>query len=270
MPVGCGHCRFRGIPMIAGRDFAPADRASCPIITNATFARTYFGGAQQAIEQEIILGLGRCHIIGVVGDVRDGPIAEPVRPTIYPLLVMRLTRQHNYLVTREQGALDDAARQIREAVHRVDPTAFVIIDPLANRQRIQTATTRLGMMVLGGLAGFTLLLACLGIAATVAQVSAERQRELAIRSALGASGRSLVMSMMRVVAVPTACGLALGALISSWMAPLVGRLLFQTSPFDAVTWCVGAGILFSAVAAASWIPARRVSGIDPAMVLRQE
>jgi ABC-type lipoprotein release transport system permease subunit len=189
---------------------------------------------------------------------------------LYPLFSNRLALRETYLVTREFGSLVDATRNIRNAVRRVDPTAYVTIQPLSDRFSAQTAASRMGMAGLGALAGFTILLACLGIAATVAQVSAERHRELAIRSALGATGRSLVVLMTRSIAGATAFGLLLGALVSWWLGPLVSRFLFQTSPFDPLLWTGCAILLAAVVALAAWLPARSIHSIDPANVLRQD
>jgi putative ABC transport system permease protein len=269
-PVSDGFFRVMGIPMLTGRDFTPADQTGCTTIVNALFARTFAGGVQQAAGTQVILGGAQCTIVAVVGDVRERGLAEDFTPMLYPRFSNRLALRETYLVTRESGSLVDATRNIREAIRRVDPTAVVTIQPLADRFSTQTAASRMGMTGLGALAGFTILLACLGIAATVAQVSAERRRELAIRSALGATARSLVVLMTRSIVSATAFGLFLGALLSWWLGPLVSRFLFQISAFNPLIWLGCAVSLSGVVALAAWLPARSIHSIDPADVLRQE
>jgi predicted permease len=268
--VSDGFFGVMGIPIVAGRDLMRFERDGCALLVNTAFARTYFGGIAGAVGQQVVLGGGRCHIVGVSGDVRDGPLAGPMVPAIYPVFSSRLSRRQIYLVTREDGSLEDGVRNVREAIRRAAPTAYVTVSPLSARIGSQTAPTRIGMTVLGALSGFTLLLASLGIAATIAQVSVERRRELAIRCALGASARSVVVLMMRVVAFPTACGVLIGGVLSWWSSPLLDRLLFGTSPFDPGLWCAGVGVLATVVSVAAWLPARRANTTDLLSLLRQE
>jgi putative ABC transport system permease protein len=270
-PVSDGFFGVMGIPMLAGRDFRRADRTGCTVIVNSTFARTFSSGVARTAGSEVTLGGARCTIIGVVGDVRDRGLADAFVPVIYPLFSNRMARRETYLVSRESGSMAYAMPHILDAIKRVDPTAYVTVRPLSDRLHTQTSTFRMAMVAFGTLAAFTVFLACLGVAATVAQLSTERHRELAIRRALGASARSLMLLMTRFVAVPLGIGLILGAIMSSWVAPLIGRFLFQTTPLHATVWGLSSiVVLTAATGVAAWLPARRVQWLDPAALLRRE
>jgi putative ABC transport system permease protein len=197
-------------------------------------------------------------------------LSEAIAPTIYPLISPRLAPRQIFLVTRENGSLKDRVQSVRQAIGRADPAARVTVEPLAARVTSQVALARIGGIVLSALSGFTLLLMCLGTAATVAQVGAERQREFAIRDVLGASPRSVLMLMMRVITFPTGAGISLGGLISWWSLPLVSPLLFETSPLDPRSWCAGITTLLITTWLAVWIPARRIRAVEPATLLREE
>ena len=152
---------------------------------------------------------------------------------------------------------------------RADPTSHVDVLPLGERLRAQTAVVRTQSAVIGLLAICALLLAGLGIYATITQIVEDRQREMAIRSALGATGRSLIALTARGVGVSAIVGVAGGGLLSWIVARVTRQFLFEMSPFDPVVWISAAVLLVGTAVAAAWWPARRAAAVDPAVVLRQ-
>jgi putative ABC transport system permease protein len=125
-------------------------------------------------------------------------------------------------------------------------------------------------VLLGLFAVAALSLAIVGIYGVMALAVTARTREIGIRMALGAteeSVRRLVVSDgVALVSVGVALGLA-GALACT---RVLGKLLFDLSPTDPATYCAIVALLGAAAVAASWVPARRASSIDPVVALRAD
>jgi ABC-type antimicrobial peptide transport system permease subunit len=139
---------------------------------------------------------------------------------------------------------------------------------LTDRIRVQTALALTLAVVIGILALSSVLLAAVGIYATIAQVLEDRKREIAIRSALGASGRSLVLLAARDIGVAAVAGVVGGGMLSWAVARVTRQYLFDMTPFDPVVWLGAAVLLVGTAMAATLWPARRASTLDPAVVLR--
>ena len=194
----------------------------------------------------------------------------PLAPVLYPLLSASLrTPGYFHIVSREARSSGAALRVIEEAVRRADPTLHVEASLLSDRLRAQTATARAQSGVLALLAVVTMGLAMLGIHATISQMVEDRRREMAIRSTLGASPRSLVTLLMRGVAVALGVGVVAGGLLSWIVARVTRQFLFDMSPFDPFVWAIAALLLTVAGAFAAWLPARRAELINPIAALKE-
>jgi ABC-type antimicrobial peptide transport system permease subunit len=115
-----------------------------------------------------------------------------------------------------------------------------------------------------------LVLAAVGLYSVIAYNVTQRQHELGVRVALGASGpdvvRLVVTDGLRVVGV----GVAAGLLVALWAGKFVEPLLFRVSPRDPSVFVLVATTLIGVAVAASWMPARRASRVDPNVVLRSD
>jgi len=124
------------------------------------------------------------------------------------------------------------------------------------------------VLLLAGFAGFSLLLASLGIYAVISHSVNQRVREIGIRMALGASAADLESRILLHTLGLAALGLALGMAVSRVLTRALESLLFGVTPGDPVTF-IGMGALLIVVAAlAGYFPARRASRIDPMVALR--
>jgi ABC-type antimicrobial peptide transport system permease subunit len=257
--------------ILAGRDFRRSDFTGPPVVVvNEHFATTYFGGIDQAVGQEFDYG-PRHRIIGVVANVRELGVTDPMVPVVYPLLVTSMrTPGMFHVVSRESRANvnANAVRLVEDAVRRADPTMHVEASALADRLREQTTTARSQATVLAVLALVTLGLAVLGIHATIAQMVEDRRREMAIRAALGASPKTLVVMTVRGVSVAVATGVIGGGLLSWIVARVTRQFLFDMSPFDPVVWVGAATLLLVTAGLAAWLPARRVGQANPVLALK--
>jgi ABC-type antimicrobial peptide transport system permease subunit len=124
--------------------------------------------------------------------------------------------------------------------------------------------------LLGVFAVMSLVIAAVGQYAVVAFNTRRRTRDFGVRIALGASARQILRSVLGQGAALTAIGLGLGALLSAVVATLLRGVLFGVTPTDPATY-LGVFVLLACVSlSASYLPARRVSRLDPVRALRQD
>jgi ABC-type antimicrobial peptide transport system permease subunit len=115
-----------------------------------------------------------------------------------------------------------------------------------------------------------LVLAAVGLYSVVAYNVTQRQHELGVRVALGASGPDVVRLVVTDGLKVVGAGVAAGLLIAFWAGRFVEPLLFRVSPKDPSVFALVATTLIGVAIAASWMPARRASRVDPNVVLRSE
>jgi predicted permease len=273
------------IPVKKGREFTDRDTRNAPLvaIVNETAARRFWPG-QDPIGQQIVVSIvpdqPAREIIGVVADTPDtrwdkSPSARVYVPHLQESLQSRTpygqSRINILYVLRLNQPVAGVLPGVRRAVAEVDSSLplsqIEMVDEYLARQ---VEAPRDSMLLVGAFGGVALLLAVLGIYALIAYGVVQRTREIAIRMALGAR-RSLVLGlMMRRSVTLMAVGLLLGLAGAAAVTRYLSSLLFDVTPLDAATF-VGASVLFVVIAAAaSYVPARRATKIDPLSVLRYD
>lgn len=280
--VGFGEGRFRGtqtkavsdgffrtlrVPIVAGRDFMMSEPEECPVVVNAALAAHYFGSPGVALQKTVYLGTHVCRIIGVSADLRDGPLAEPPEPAIYPLFSSGLARRDLYLLIRPTLESVTVKEDVTRAIGRVDPQAFVIVERLDARLDSQTALARATAVVTAVLSVIALLLACAGIASTIRQLCVWRLREIAIRLSLGATPISAIALLIRSMVLPTALGTcaALGILVGLGPQAIAphGKPQYPLGP-----WLVSMAAIWAVVMVTAYATAREIRSVQPARLLR--
>jgi predicted permease len=207
-------------------------------------------------------------VVGVVDDVRlDGP-RSAIRSAVY-LSYHDWVPEEFDVVVRSSHATEGVVARLREAVRALDRTRpLYATSALADDVSDAMAQDRTTMLLLGGFSAVALLLAAAGVYGILALHVGQRRPEIGIRLALGASaaavasavvGGALRLSLLGVVA-GTAAGLALTRYMSS--------LLYGVKASDPLTFVLTGLILIVVALAASWIPARRATRVDPAEVVR--
>ncbi len=224
----------------AGRDFTSADRAgSVPVaIVNQHLADRQWPG-QGAIGRRLRFGDDLLTVVGVVADVPQSTLVEPIEDELYLPLAQRppqsATRSPMTLVVR---TATDAPmfRALADAVWSLDRQAAVYDGmTLADVLDAETWRERLGARVGAIFAAVALLLAAVGISSVVRYAVTRRWREFGVRLALGATRGHVVSLAVREAAVPVVAGLAMGIVLVLLTARLLASLLVGVAPHDPVT-----------------------------------
>ena len=267
-----GYFAVMGVPLIAGRDFNDHDlHEGEPVaIVSAALARLVFQG-QSPLERRIKCGLDRdvwMRVVGVVGDMRNDNPATPAAPELYMAY-----RQHPYhandlhIVVRAQGDVSAVARQ---TIAKVDRGIPVKVSTLEQFHSDSVALPRFRTLLLMVFAGLAATLATAGVYGVMSYAAAQRQAEMGVRIALGASGGDVVSILVgsgaRLAAIGLGCGLAIALVAGRFMK----SMLYGIQPQDPLA--IGGAVLLLSGAAlfAALIPALRAARVDPALALRAE
>jgi ABC-type antimicrobial peptide transport system permease subunit len=239
------------------------------VAVNQQFARRYFGDIDRAIGRTIDVRPQLHEVIAVVGDVREQDLTAPLDPAVYRLLP-NATPGRIVLFSKEIGPVAPALLALTAAIRSADSRVYATPGLLSDRIRSQTAASRMQMTLIGFLSLFSTLLAGLGIYSLVAQLSADRIRELGIRAALGATGRSLVALLMRTILGCSLAGIAGGVVLTLFTVGLLNPFLFEVGSFAAGPWATALGLVLLTSTTAAWLPARRAAQLSPMHALKRE
>ncbi|HTO88436.1 MAG TPA: ABC transporter permease [Thermoanaerobaculia bacterium] len=259
------------IPVLRGRGLAPSDRADTPYVCviNQTMA-LHLWSSQDPIGRRITVDRGEhwIQIVGVVGDVRQYGLDRRPPDQIY-LAQAQFPPLSSTLLVRSAADPLSLSRVVRDAVHGIDSEQAV--DRFRTLEQVHAnalASPRLTFILLGIFALLALLVTSAGIAGVVAFTVGERTSEFGIRLALGANPREVVALVLRQAMTPVVIGLALGFAGAHLLASAMSRLLFEVNATDPPTFLAMSAVLAAVAAAASFLPARRITGLDPMIALR--
>ncbi len=264
--------RTMGIPLRAGRIFSEADRDRKIALVSALAAARLWPGVD-AIGKRFRQGgddSPLLEVVGVVGDVRGASLNHAPSLTIYMPYWQRFFGQASLAV---KTAMDPpgASSAIRGAIRQIDPElpipAFRTMEDIVAES---VAQRRFQMNLILLFAVAALLLASLGIYGVVSYSVAQRTNEMGVRMALGARPAAICHMVLRQNLLPVAIGLGAGVIASMALGRLLGSLLFGVSTGDPITILGVVGLLSAVAAAATLIPARRATHVDPVTALRYE
>jgi predicted permease len=269
--AGAGLFGVLKVPLLAGRVFGPEDRrTSAPVaILNQTAARPY-GGSAMLGEQVSIAGEGLRTVVGIVGDIKHEGLQADEGPVLYAPFEQPGFEFVNWvgLVARLTGPLPSASTW-RAALARVDPSQPVdAIEPMSAYLAHETGPYRFGSLVVGSLAATTLTLVLAGVASLSAFLVGRRARELALRVALGATGRTIVTLVVRPIALVFLTGAGLGWAVTAVTNAGLERLVGFTGSAGLATVATTTGLLACTVLVSAVVPALRGARLDPTLVLR--
>jgi ABC-type antimicrobial peptide transport system permease subunit len=207
-------------------------------------------------------------IVGVVRDLRQTYDDDDLRDLYLPFLQVP-TRFGNIQV-RTDRALPVTLPRLGRLVNELEPFAQVAEPKLLTAEDQQFARAQFMTSLIGGFAAFATLLALLGIYGVTAYTVHQREREIAIRTALGATRRDVIRMFLRQGGVVIAIGLLLGLWGTSAAGRIIESQIHGVRPFDLLTIIAASIVLAGASLLATWWPARRATKFDPMMALRSE
>jgi predicted permease len=268
-----------GIPILEGRSFSDYDRQDGQLvaIVSRTLAARHWPG-QSAVGKSIQImqatASPRLEIVGVASDVKHFSLdAAPTADLYVPLRQMPafqapLLAARMYWVVRARAEASGLAETIRAAVNQVDPgVAASSARTLEAVWAASLAPRRINVQLLQVFGNVAMVLCGIGVYGVAAFSARTRRRELAIRAALGASGRTLTMSMLSRELRPVIFGMVIGLVAAFVAAPILFGAPFQTDPRDSLTYGGVAGVLLVVAVAASYVPVRRAGATNPAEAL---
>jgi len=263
-----GYIRTMEIPLLKGRDFAPADAEAMLISTSAA---KLLWGDEDPVGKRVTLPLVsrelKIEVVGVVGDVRE-QLSEKAPPTVY-YYKRDVPFGETTVAIRTAGDPLALARPLVAAVQAMDRDLPVqeirTMDQVIEESLV---AERFRALLLQIFAGAALLLASVGIYSVLSYLVRGRRREIGIRTALGAGTGNVVRMVVIEGLKPAALGIALGAAGALFVARLLEKLVFGVEAGDPLTLAVVAVTLLAVSIAASLIPAWRASKLDPLVALR--
>ncbi|MBY0497694.1 MAG: ABC transporter permease [Cyanobacteria bacterium] len=292
-----GYLEAMGVPLLSGRYLEERDSTGAfNIIVNRTVAKRYFGDANP-LGQTLVWRTGQglnptlrpfdapLQIVGVVEDIRQGRVATPAYAEIF--MDYRQVREIHERMKFPKGRVEQISLgfmsfgvrtrgnptaffpAVREAVRTIDPNASIdAIHTMDEMVGYSTARQRFYAVLLSVFAGVAGLLAVIGIYGVLAYAVMQRTQEIGIRMALGAERRQVMSLILRRGVVVAVIGITIGMIGAFAGARYMQSMLFGVEPRDPSTFTAVA-IAFAMVAvAASYLPARRATKVDPMVALR--
>jgi macrolide transport system ATP-binding/permease protein len=275
--VSAGYFATVQARLLRGRYFSETEDLSKPhvVIVNEALAKRYFPG-QDPIGQRIgddQLSAGSLkEIVGVVDDIKEGPLDMTARPAYYQPF-NQATQDSFYLVVRTMQAEESLFPALTTAIHEID-RGIATYGAVTMSERIHDSPSaylhRSSAYIVGGFAGMALLLGVVGLYGVIAYSVSQRTREIGVRMALGAQRGSVYRLILTEAAWLTAVGIAAGVLGSLATSGLLRPLLFGVRPWDWTTLVGVAALLSVAAMLASYLPAHRAASVNPVEALRAE
>jgi putative ABC transport system permease protein len=271
--ISDGYFHTMGIPMLAGREFEPRDRAGATevAILNQSAARQNFPSENPVGKRMHVEWTGppEVEIIGVASDIRHSGLDTAPTPCLFLPQAQRPAGWASLLVrvSDERGVIE----AVKEQMHAVAPHQGIEeVQTMDSVLSASLARPRLDAAIFAVFGAVALLLACVGIYAVISYSVAQRTREMGIRLALGATPNSILRHVLREGLVLCGAGIIVGIGGAALLTRYLTSLLYVVRPMDAVVY-TGVTLLLAACALTGcYFPARHATRVDPAVVLREQ
>lgn len=271
--VAPGYFGLLKIPLLEGRDFTERDdrKAEPVMIVDQAFAKRFYGGASP-VGRQVLVWKKWFTVVGMVRDSKYFSFTEVSRPHFYlPFRQSYQLGQNLVFFVRANGDPDAAISTMRSAAVSLDPnSSSFTAAPLAEYNALLLFPLKLAANLLAVLGVIAFLLAAVGLYGVMSYAVSQRAQEMGIRMALGAKPHQVLGIVVRQGLLLTAGGVAIGLALALGSMRLLASFLVGVSPFDPLTFLAASFFLAAVAAVASFLPAQRVTRIDPFTALRSE
>jgi predicted permease len=266
--VGPAYFGTMGIPLVAGREFTPADNETGPLVAvvNEAMASQFWRGRDPVGSRVQVKGRW-LQVVGVAKLSKYRNLTETARPFFY--VPMRQSSMGVNIQIRTPLGPETMAKVLVREIHAIDtnlaPGEVITMQEQVDRT---TAAQRVAVSMLSVFGGLALLLAAIGLYGVMSYTVSQSTRELGLRMALGATVSNLMRLVMSQGLVLTACGVVVGTVAAIAMARLIANLLYKVGPRDPLAFGSALVVMTIASIAACFLPAWRATRTDPVRALR--
>lgn len=255
------------IPILRG---AADLHRSDAIIIDSTAARAFFPSVdplgKRVTYEDTFTGI----VVGIAGAVRQDQLRELPPSHIYAPFAS-YAQPYLHVVARGSTSPQAIATEIRDAIHTLDPAQPIErLGVLRERMTASFARERFVGVMLGIFAMLSLTLAVSGIYGAASFAVERRRREIAVRIAIGAIGRDVIVALLGRTLLLVGLGIACGGVAALAASRILGSMLYDVSRADPVSYAIMVGATLSVVIAAIWLPALKATRVDPMTTLRAE
>jgi putative ABC transport system permease protein len=275
--VSSGFFAAMGIRLLAGRDFSADDRQDSPrvAVINRAFARMYLAGKDPLtirftagypeINRQVVWS-----IIGVVEDVRQRSLSLAAEPAYYTSMGQGTPPRQSIVLHTAAGDSTALRSAIRDAARKLNPQMPVDFERVSDIVGSTIRRQQLGMMLMLCFGAAAVALAAIGIYGVIAYAAAQRQGEMAVRLALGASPGNVFWLMLTQGRTMALLGALIGLFVAYYAGRVVSSQLYEVSASDPVILGIATVLVVGIALIATLIPAYRAARLSPAQVLRPE
>jgi putative ABC transport system permease protein len=272
-----GYFEAMGVPVRSGRPLNALDTAAGQpvVVINEAMARQFWPGRNPVgsrIRPPFFdTSSGWFEVVGVVGDVRSWNLRTPAVPECYAPHAQAPVPGLSAVIRTGGVPAETVLSAIRQRIAAFDPALpLVRVQTLTTVVDLAVGDSRLSSVLTTVFALLAALLATVGIYSVISYSVAQRHREIGIRLALGADRRRVMGLVLGEGLIVASVGVGIGALGALGLTRTLRTLLYEVSPTDPVVLAGTIGGVLLIALAASYVPARRATRVDPAIALRAE
>ncbi len=273
--VSPGTFRAMGMKVVDGRPLQPQDgpRSTKVVVINETLARRLWPG-QRAVGQQAVVDIAgkelqEMTVVGVVADIKSSTITAETDSEVFLPHTQQPVTDATLIVRTTASDPASIATAVRSVVASVDHE-LPISDVQTLDRIVATALSpaRFGMILLSLFAGLALVLASVGVYGVMSYSVTQRTQEIGIRMAMGADRRDVLRMILQQSLIIALVGVFLGLAGALGLTQFLAGQLFGVSARDPLVFVAVASLLTSVALIASYLPARRATGVDPLLAMR--
>jgi putative ABC transport system permease protein len=275
--ITSGYFATIGQPILAGREFTAADTKGQPkvAVVNLAFVKRFFGTPQNAIGRQLAKGAGNVpyeiSIVGVVGDIKHTDLRTQLGPAVYQPYLQQDHPTGLMIYVRSAAPAETIESAIRHTMHQLDSSLVVNNLRTMESQIDHSASDERALAFLAmGFASLALILAAVGLYGVLAYSTEQRTREIGVRLALGSPRSTIVMLVVREMALIAVIAMAIALPSVVALARLFRSQLFGVATFDPLSLCAAVILTLGMLSLAAALPARRAAQVEPMQALRTE